>query len=149
LCIAPGPPPGGWEFGFAGRACRLNTQEAFWYLTGHAYWHKHAPPELYQPSVQTHNYHWTLNGYSRSVENSYCGVCSVSQVAAIVWTSERFEFQKTAGLNMLHESTGLFSMDYPVFQTSAVVFLYFVISRISAWRLFELTDTLDGHYMCF
>jgi hypothetical protein len=23
------------EFGFAGRACRLNTQEAFWYLTGH------------------------------------------------------------------------------------------------------------------
>jgi hypothetical protein len=33
LCIAPG----GWEFGFAGRACRLNTQEAFWYLAGHAY----------------------------------------------------------------------------------------------------------------
>jgi hypothetical protein len=32
LCLAPGPPLGGWEFGFAGRACRLNTQEAFWYL---------------------------------------------------------------------------------------------------------------------
>jgi hypothetical protein len=29
LCIAPGPPRGGSEFGFAGRACRLNTQEAF------------------------------------------------------------------------------------------------------------------------
>jgi hypothetical protein len=26
LCIAPGPPRGGWEFGFAGRACRLNTR---------------------------------------------------------------------------------------------------------------------------
>jgi hypothetical protein len=39
LCIAPGPPRGGWDFGFAGRVCRLNTQEAFWYLTGHAYWH--------------------------------------------------------------------------------------------------------------
>jgi hypothetical protein len=37
LCIAPGPPRGGWEFGFPGRACRLNTQEAFLYLTGHAY----------------------------------------------------------------------------------------------------------------
>jgi hypothetical protein len=37
LCIAPGPPRGGWEFGFGGRACRLNTQEAFWYLTGNAY----------------------------------------------------------------------------------------------------------------
>jgi hypothetical protein len=37
LCIAPGPPRGGWEFGLAGRACRLNTHEAFWYLTGHAY----------------------------------------------------------------------------------------------------------------
>jgi hypothetical protein len=36
LCIAPGPPRGGWEFGFDGRACRLNTQEAFWYLTVHA-----------------------------------------------------------------------------------------------------------------
>jgi hypothetical protein len=46
LCFAPGPPRGGWEFGFAGRACRLNTQEAFWYLTGHA------PPESYQPSVK-------------------------------------------------------------------------------------------------
>jgi hypothetical protein len=52
LCIAPGPPRGGWEFGFADRACRLNTQEAFWYLTEHAYWHQHAPPEPYQPSVQ-------------------------------------------------------------------------------------------------
>jgi hypothetical protein len=30
----------------------LNTQEAFWYLTGHAYWHQYAPPELYQPSAQ-------------------------------------------------------------------------------------------------
>jgi hypothetical protein len=37
FCFAPGPPRGGWESGFAGRACRLNTQEAFWYLTGHAY----------------------------------------------------------------------------------------------------------------
>jgi hypothetical protein len=52
LCFAPGPPRGGWEFGFAGRACRLNTQEAFWYLTGHGCWHQHAPPESYQPSVQ-------------------------------------------------------------------------------------------------
>jgi hypothetical protein len=52
LCIAPGPPRGGWEFGFASRACRLNTQEAFWYFTGHAYWHQPAPPEPYQPSVQ-------------------------------------------------------------------------------------------------
>jgi hypothetical protein len=41
-------------FGFAGRACRLNTQEAFWYLTRHAYWHQHAPPEPYQPLVQRH-----------------------------------------------------------------------------------------------
>jgi hypothetical protein len=39
---------------FAGRACRLNIQEAFWYLTGHAYWHQHSPPESYQPSVQMH-----------------------------------------------------------------------------------------------
>jgi hypothetical protein len=50
LCLAPGPPRGGWEFGFAGRACRLNTQEAFWYLTGRACWHQYAPPEPYQPS---------------------------------------------------------------------------------------------------
>jgi hypothetical protein len=53
LCIAPGPPREGWEFGFAVRTCRLNTQEVLWYLTGHAYWHQHAPPEPYQPSVQT------------------------------------------------------------------------------------------------
>jgi hypothetical protein len=30
----------------------LNTQEVFWYLTGHAYWHQHVPPEPYKPSVQ-------------------------------------------------------------------------------------------------
>jgi hypothetical protein len=60
LCIAPGPPRGDWESGFAGRACRLNTQEAFWYLTGHAYWHQHAPPDLYQPSVQGY---WSLRKF--------------------------------------------------------------------------------------
>jgi hypothetical protein len=43
LCIVPGPPQGGWEYGFAGRACRLNI---------HVYWYQHAPPEPYQPSVQ-------------------------------------------------------------------------------------------------
>jgi hypothetical protein len=52
LCFAPGPPRGGWEFGFVGTTCRLNTHEAFWYLTGHDHWQQHAPPEPYQPSVQ-------------------------------------------------------------------------------------------------
>jgi hypothetical protein len=60
LCTAPGPPRGGWEFGFAGRACRLNTQEAFWYLTGHACWHQYAPPEPYQPSVQQKWHYYTV-----------------------------------------------------------------------------------------
>jgi hypothetical protein len=27
-------------------------RKIFWYLTGNAYWHQHAPPEPYQPSVQ-------------------------------------------------------------------------------------------------
>jgi hypothetical protein len=56
LYIASGTPRGGWEFGFAGRTCRLNTQEVFWHLTGHAYWHQNAPPEPYEPSVQSQNW---------------------------------------------------------------------------------------------
>jgi hypothetical protein len=30
LCIAPGPPRGGWEFGFTGRACRLNKPQLYY-----------------------------------------------------------------------------------------------------------------------
>jgi hypothetical protein len=56
LYIASGPPRGVWESEFAGRTCRLNTQEVFWHLTGHAYWHQNAPPEPYQPSVQSQNW---------------------------------------------------------------------------------------------
>jgi hypothetical protein len=59
----------GFGFGFAVRACRLNTQEAFWYLTGHAYWHQHAPPEPYQPSVQQLNLYLCL--IKHRATNSY------------------------------------------------------------------------------
>jgi hypothetical protein len=59
LCIAPGPPRGGWEFGFAGRACRLNTQEAFWYLINRAWLlsalHEKVPARSVRNAIYAHS----------------------------------------------------------------------------------------------